>query len=296
MNNNRQKLILGTVQFGQPYGVANPNGQVPKDDLQQILEKAHQLNITTLDTAIAYGESEKVLGQQDLQDFKVISKLFKIPDNCSDITDWVEQQVQGSLARLQVDSLEGLLLHRPAQLLGNGGQELYQAIQCLKARGVVKRIGLSMYGYEELHDIIDNIDADFDIIQAPMNLFDRRLDSSGLLKKLKNRGIEVHARSAFLQGLLLMSKENIPSYFAPWQDKFDSYHQWLSINNISALEACLGYLNQHPDIDKIVVGVDSLAQLNEIATAMDAQINAPPLDIQSVDEGLINPSRWQLWV
>ena len=186
MNNNRQKLILGTVQFGQPYGVANPNGQVPKDDLQQILEKAHQLNITTLDTAIAYGESEKVLGQQDLQDFKVISKLFKIPDNCSDITDWVEQQVQGSLARLQVDSLEGLLLHRPAQLLGNGGQELYQAIQCLKARGVVKRIGLSMYGYEELHDIIDNIDADFDIIQAPMNLFDRRLDSSGLLKKLKN--------------------------------------------------------------------------------------------------------------
>jgi len=294
MNNNRQKLILGTVQFGQPYGVANPNGQVPKDDLQQILEKAHQLNITTLDTAIAYGESEKVLGQQDLQDFKVISKLFKIPDNCSDITDWVEQQVQGSLARLQVDSLEGLLLHRPAQLLGNGGQELYQAIQCLKARGVVKRIGLSMYGYQELHEVIDNVDADFDIIQVPINLFDRRLDSLGLLKKLKSKGVEVHARSAFLQGLLLMPEENVPSYFAPWKDIFKSYHHWLNANNISALQACLGYLNQHPDIDKIIVGVDNLAQLNEIAAAIDTATKAPPLELQSADEGLINPSRWQL--
>lgn len=293
-NYSSQKLILGTVQFGQSYGIANQQGQVPKDSLRQILEKARQLNITTLDTAIAYGESEKVLGQQDLQDFKIISKLFEIPDNCSGITDWVEQQVQGSLARLQLESLEALLLHRPAQLLSNSGQELYQAMLDLKARGVVERIGLSMYGYRELHDVIDTVDADFDIIQAPMNIFDRRLDSSGLLKKLKNRGIEVHARSAFLQGLLLMSKEGVPSYFAPWQDKFDSYHQWLSINNISALEACLGYLNQHPDIDKIIVGVDSLSQLNEIAAAMDTSTKAPLLDIQSVDEGLINPSRWQL--
>lgn len=294
MDNNKQKLILGTVQFGQSYGIANQQGQVPKDSVKQLLQQASKLGITTLDTAIAYGESEAVLGEQDLQDFKVISKLFEIPDNCSNITDWVEQQVQGSLARLQLESLEALLLHRPAQLLSNSGQELYQAMLELRARGVVKRIGLSMYSYRELHDVIDTVDADFDIIQAPMNIFDRRLDSSGLLAKLKNKGIEVHARSAFLQGLLLIPKNDIPSYFAPWQAMFDNYHQWLNANNMSALEACLGYLNQHLDIDKIVVGVDNLAQLNEIATAIDTTVEAPSLELQSIDEGLINPSRWQL--
>ncbi len=75
---------------------------------------------------------------------------------------------------------------------------------------------------------------------------------------------------------------------------FDNYHQWLNANNMSALEACLGYLNQHLDIDKIVVGVDNLAQLNEIATAIDTTVEAPSLELQSIDEGLINPSRWQL--
>lgn len=294
MSSERKKIVLGTAQFGLPYGIANSDGQVSRDMVGQVLDSARNFGITTLDTAIAYGDSETVLGHQNLQGFSVISKLFEVPKGCSSITDWVEQQLIASLKRLQLESLDALLLHRPAQLLESSGQELYQTMIGLKERGLVKRIGISMYEYQELHDVINAFDCRFDIVQAPMNIIDRRIDESGLLSKLKNAGIEVHARSAFLQGLLLIPQGDVPAYFKPWATLFNSYHNWLNENNISALQACLGYLNQHPDVDKIIVGMDNLQQLKEIVAAIDQPSHTLPDFFQSVDEDLINPSRWAL--
>lgn len=292
MLDKRHKLALGTAQFGLKYGIANHCGKVPYDVVEQLLESASDSGILTLDTAIAYGESEKNLGLQNLQGFSVISKLPEIPNDCINITNWVERQVLASLSRLQIDSLDALLLHRPIQLLQSEGQELYEAMVRLKEQGIVNRIGISVYGPKEVHELINNFD--FDIVQAPMNIFDRRMETTGLLNQLKNAGIEVHIRSAFLQGLLLMSEEKIPTYFHPWIDLFSAYHNWLRKNNISPLQACLSYLNQHPNIDQIIVGVDSLEQLKEIISAIDKPTQEIPDFLQSIDENLINPSRWQL--
>lgn len=292
MPDKKQKLALGTAQFGLPYGVANEGGKVPQDVVEHILASAHDSGIVTLDTAIAYGDSEKVLGSQNLQGFSVISKLFEVPNDCLDITAWVEKQVQASLSRLQIDSLGALLLHRPIQLLEADGQKLYQAMVKLKEQGLVKRIGISMYRFEELPEIINHFD--FDIVQAPMNIFDQRMDTSGLLAQLKSTGVEVHIRSAFLQGLLLMAEDQVPAYFKPWAELLSAYHNWLRANNISPLQACLSYLDQHPNIDKIIVGVDSLQQLKQIISAIDKPTLEVPDFLQSIDEGLISPSRWQL--
>jgi len=114
-----------------------------------------------------------------------------------------------------------------------------------------------------------------------------------MLKYLKKKGVTIHIRSAFLQGLLLMPSEKIPVYFAPWAPLIKQYHQWLNQQSLSPLQACLSYLNQHSDIDKIIVGVDDIWQLKQIIAAIDTPITDIPDFLQSVDEGLLNPSRWQ---
>lgn len=286
------KLALGTAQFGLKYGLANMADKVPSDMVAQLLKIASACDITMLDTAIAYGDSEQVLGRYNLTKFEIVSKLPAVPSDCSNVEEWVLEQTIASLKRLKTDKLHDLLLHRPAQLLGTNGEKIYKSILKLKEQGIVDQIGVSVYGPDELSELIKRFD--FDVIQAPMNIFDRRMENTGMLKQLKKAGVAIHIRSAFLQGLLLMPSEKIPVYFAPWASLIKQYHQWLNQQSLSPLQACLSYLNQHSDIDKIIVGVDNIWQMKQIIAAIDAPIADMPDFLQSVDEGLINPSRWQL--
>ena len=285
------KLALGTAQFGLKYGLANAADKVPRDMVEQLLKVASAFNITMLDTAIAYGDSEQVLGIYNLAKFEIVSKLPAVPSNCLNVEEWVLEQTMSSLKRLKTDKLNDLLLHRPAQLLGTNGEKIYKSILKLKEQGMVDQIGVSVYGPDELSELIKRFD--FDVIQAPMNIFDRRMEHTGMLKHLKKTGVTIHIRSAFLQGLLLMPSEKIPVYFAPWAPLIKQYHQWLNQQSLSPLQACLSYLKQHSDIDKIIVGVDNIWQLKQIIAAIDTPITDIPDFLQSVDEGLLNPSRWQ---
>ena len=287
-----QKLALGTAQFGLAYGLANETGKVSSDTVQQLLKVASAFNITMLDTAIAYGDSEQVLGLHNLAKFEITSKLPAVPSNCLNVEEWIVEQTVSSLKRLSTDKLNGLLLHRPDQLLESNGEKIYKSMLRLKEQGTVDKIGVSIYGPDELSELIKRFD--FDVIQAPMNILDRRMENTGMLKQLKKTGVAIHIRSAFLQGLLLMPSEKIPVYFTPWASLIKQYHHWLNQQGISPLQACLSYLNQYSDIDKIIVGVDSIWQLKQIAAAIDTPITDIPDCLQSVDEGLINPSRWQL--
>lgn len=285
------KLALGTAQFGLKYGLANIADKVPSDMVAQLLKIASACDITMLDTAIAYGDSEQVLGRYNLTKFEIVSKLPAVPSDCSNVEEWVLEQTMASLKRLKTDKLHDLLLHKPAQLLGTNGEKIYKSILKLKEQGMVSEIGVSVYGPDELFELIKRFD--FDVIQAPMNIFDRRMEHTGMLKYLKKTGVTIHIRSAFLQGLLLMSNDKIPVYFAPWAPLIKQYHQWLNQQSLSPLQACLSYLNQHSEIDKIIVGVDNIWQLKQIIAAIDTPIPDIPDFLQSVDEGLINPSRWQ---
>lgn len=284
------KLALGTVQFGLPYGIANQAGQVTRSEAKAMLELASAKGIDTLDTAIAYGESETYLGEVGIQGFKLVTKLPSVPDSCADVSGWVQEQMNSSLARLGVRSVYGLLLHRSEQLLNENGKEIYQALQGLKEKGIVKKIGVSIYSPNDLELIIKLFR--LDLVQAPLNLVDRRLHTTGWLKRLKGEGVEIHTRSVFLQGLLLMPQSAIPPKFAPWRDIWSEWHKWLSERNISAVQACLAYPLAFPEIERVVVGADSVNQLKQIieAAASSAIYNLP--DLQCDSESLINPARW----
>lgn len=283
-------LALGTVQFGLPYGVANQSGQVSPEEVALILDAARQAGVHTLDTAIAYGDSERVLGLQDLQGFSIITKLPVVPANCADVSGWVESQLYSSLERLGLSSLDGLLLHRPSQLLGEHGAALFDILQSLRAQGLVRRIGVSVYAPDELDLLCQRYH--FDLIQAPFNILDKRLADSGWLDRLPLEATDLHVRSIFMQGLLLMNHGERPAKFARWNSLWSKWESWLSETSQSPLQACLRHALAVPQIEKVVVGVDSLAQWQGILQAAEGDCPIVPAELECADVELLNPSLW----
>jgi aryl-alcohol dehydrogenase-like predicted oxidoreductase len=286
------KLSLGTVQFGLNYGIANQNGQIKFAEAKKILQQAKNANIKLIDTAMSYGDSEKVIGDIGITNFKFVSKLPALPKDCVNVEAWVEENVRSSLTRLGIQSLYGLLIHRPENLLYNSGKKLINALNKIKFDGLVKKIGISIYDPSVCEKILHL--TRIDIIQAPLNIVDRRLVESGWLAKLNSEEVEVHTRSAFLQGLLLMPRNSIPSYFERWSKIWDRWSLELEKNNLSAIEVCLSYPLLLPEIDHIIVGVDNVYQLNDVISKSKSQ--PPEIDwsfMNSNDQMLINPTNWQ---
>lgn len=284
------RLALGTVQFGLPYGVANRTGQISLDEARAILSCAANHGIDTLDTAIAYGDSERRLGEVGVERWRVITKLPPVPQSCSDVAAWARECIAGSLARLRSTKLHGLLLHRALDLLAPTGDALYRELRAQQQRGVVEQIGVSVYGPEELEALCSRFE--FDLIQAPFNVVDRRLADSGWLTRLQRQRTEVHVRSVFLQGLLLMEPDARPARFAAWQALWDTWQRWLADSGLTPLQACLAFALSHAGIARVVVGVDREAQLAEILASATTRDARPPAALTSCDAQLINPLSW----
>jgi len=289
--NVAEHIALGTVQFGLAYGVSNTRGQVTAPEARRILDQATACGINTLDTAIAYGQSESVLGQLGIHGWRVVSKLPAMPTQEEHAAQWVHAQFAMSTQRLGVEHLDGLLLHRPDQLLGPGGEALWAALDDLRRQGRVHKIGVSIYSHEELALLTDG--RRFDLVQAPLNILDRSLVDSGWAQRLKEQGTELHVRSAFLQGLLLMGAER-PAKFSNWHALWQQWGAWLSEHGLSPLQACLRYCLSVPQVDRVVVGVESADQLREIVDAARGAMPQPPDWCMPIDPMLINPAKWNL--
>ncbi len=286
------KLSLGTAQFGLTYGIANQSGQVPKNEAIQILDLLKKRGIGSLDTAMTYGESELVLGSIGVDEFDVITKLPKLPSGILNINDWVDSQISSALVRMNLNSVYGILLHDPQDLLREEGRLLTRSLANQKSRGVASKVGVSIYDPDDLAWITNLMDVD--IIQAPLNLIDRRLERSGWLNKLYSNGVEIYTRSAFLQGLLLMTMENIPNKFSPWMNLFRSWHRLLREKNLDPAEVCLSYPLSLPEVNRVVVGVDGLAQFQQLLNYLESRFNEDDWGFMVCeDERLINPSMWE---
>jgi len=162
------KLVLGTVQFGMQYGIANTGEQTGQAEVERILAYALQSGVDMLDTAVAYGDSEACLGAAGVDDFRVVTKLPA--EMGDDVESWVFEHLKASLKRLRIATAYGLLLHRSEQLLGTGGQLLARALARLKSEGLVSKIGVSIYDPKELELVIR--ECPIDLVQAPLNVFD----------------------------------------------------------------------------------------------------------------------------
>ncbi len=284
------KLALGTVQFGLAYGVANRQGQIALEEVRAIIAHARDSGIDTLDTAIAYGDSEQRLGSIGVTEWRVVSKLPAIPDDCADIDGFVADNVRGSLERLQIDALHGMLLHQPQQLLGPRGNELYASLQQLKSDGLVHKIGASIYTPEQLDVLFEHYP--LDIVQAPFSVLDRRVEQSGWLTQLRRTGVETHVRSVFLQGLLLMKPTDRPAKFTRWASQLARFDDWVAHSGMTALQACLVHVASFTAIDRVVVGIDSLRHLEELIISCSLPAAAAPEQLAATDVELLDPLAW----
>lgn len=285
------KIALGGAQFGLPYGVSNKSGQISRQAAGEIVDLARLVGVDTIDTAIAYGDSEASLGEVGINDFKVVTKLPPTPDGIADVTNWVRAQIESSLERLGLRQVHALLLHRADDLLGNHGQSLVKALERARKDGMVAKVGVSVYDPEQLAAIVPVYPVD--IVQAPLNLLDRRLETSGWLNRLHELGVEIHTRSTFLQGLLLMDRAAIPMRFERWSHLWDTWQTWLSEQVLSPTRACLQYPLSLPQVDRVVVGVSTKAEFKMLLDDAIVGITTTELpDIGCVDADLINPSNW----
>jgi aryl-alcohol dehydrogenase-like predicted oxidoreductase len=282
------RIALGTAQFGLHYGIANFGERVQESEAHGILSQAWQQGIYTLDTAAAYGNSEEVLGRHDVKDWQVVSKLPPLADDVEDVSAWVMTTTTSALQRLKIGRLRGLLLHRPQQLFGPHGPALLSALKSVQENGWVEKIGISIYDPEELSALLDL--HPFELVQSPASIIDQRLQQSGWARQLHQAGIEIHTRSAYLQGLLLsptMQKKRFASYSALW----DFWNQWLEKQNLTPLQACVQFALAQPYVDKVVLGFDTVEQFNEMVQAAEGEPPSSP-EWPEFDPHLLNPSLW----
>lgn len=289
-------LALGTVQFGLSYGVSNTQGQVCLNDVKEIIQVSKMNNIDTFDTASLYGESEKVLGAV-LEPFnhRVVTKTPHICLNSveHEIFRQIENSCLSSLKNIGQSAVYGLLIHRAEDLLCEQGPVVWRAMKSLRSRGLVQKIGVSVYTPESLDMILDNYD--IDLVQLPLNLFDQRMIHSCVLKKAKKLGVEIHTRSVYLQGLLLMPQEKIPAYFNLHQNLLKRFHQKAQDLGFSAQQAALGFVMNQSDADYVVVGACNAKQWQETITTSTTVLNVEDwYDIANEDTHLIDPSLWRI--
>jgi aryl-alcohol dehydrogenase-like predicted oxidoreductase len=284
------RIVLGGAQLGLPYGILNGGETLSREEVARILDTAVGHGIDSIDTAIAYGQSEPVIGETAQNRFNIISKLPPLPSEVSNVSEWVHTQVDASLARLKRSSLDALLLHRPQDLTGPHGSELYAAVNSLKVEKIIQRFGISIYAPDELAGIIGKFD--IDVVQAPLNVFDRRI--LGVIDQLTARNIEVHVRSVFLQGVLIASPKDRPQRFQPWSEHFAQFDTWVHSTGLSAMACCLGFALQQPGVAKLVIGTTSADALAEIMNSVPNMYLEVPADLQSSSEQLIDPRVWSV--
>ena len=282
------KIAIGTVQFGLNYGVANSEGKTSGAEVEKILRYAQLKGSEVLDTAIHYGDAESLLGAIGVGDWKILSKLPSM--GFKDLScNSIDKAVYESLERLGVDHLYGLHLSKADDLLGPEGAIIFNQLCKLKNEKVIQKIGVSFYSSDELNKVLSIYD--LDVCQIPVNIFDRRfLDND--LKLLKSRNIEIHARSIFLQGLLLMPSEARPTKFQQWNSTWTKWDKFLQNHEITALQACLSFIYSIEEINKIVIGLNSLNHLKQIEVCKLTNIVELIDELSCDDEFLLNPSLW----
>ena len=290
MLNNR--IAIGAVQFGLPYGLRNHNKIVSHREIANILNYSQSNGINTIDTAISYGKSEERLGKFGVGKWQIITKLPRLPNTCPNIFSWVEGQVINSLYKLRVSNIYGLLLHTPKDLTGPRGYELWSALQVLKEKKLVNKIGYSIYNPDDLEVLFPSFPPE--IVQAPYSILDRRLALSGWLDRMTQNNTEVHIRSVFLQGLLLMKKNERPKKFKRWSNIWEAWDLWLDEHKLTALQVSIAFAMMDSRISKVIVGVHSLSQLEEIMSNINLKLNEFPYSIDADDPELLNPSNWAL--
>lgn len=272
------RIALGTVQFGLNYGIANRVGKPTNEEIRKVFEFASRVGIKTLDTANAYGNAEEVIGCFGKNEFDVVTKF--LPESEKGL---LNVQMESSLKNLKTERLYGCMAHRPLDVINH--PHLWDELNEYKRQDKTEKIGFSFDDTNELEMVL-KAKMFPDIVQVPYNYVDQRFEP--FFDQLKSNGCEIHTRSVFLQGLLLMDTEMLSPYFLALKPIISSLQADFGVRLSSAL---LRFVLENQQIDKVVIGVQNKQQLKQ---TLDGLIDAPLLkkEQHSVPLHILKPSNW----
>ena len=277
-------LTIGTAQFGFKYGLDKI--KISDKEILKIKKIISKNNIKYWDTAINYGRSEKILGNLKIEK-KIITKISLPKKKVKNLKNWFSFTLKRSLKRVKVKSLHGLLIHSTSDILSSN-KDFLNFIKESKKRKLVSKIGVSVYDITEVEKILKFWKPD--IIQLPINIFDQRFLKNNLLKKIKNKRIEIYARSCFLQGILLKNQLRMGNNKS--KKIFKNFVTWCVKNRTSQLTSCLHFIKRIKEIKSIVIGFDNASQLNEIINAFNKKAILVPNKFVNKEKRLIDPRKW----
>lgn len=288
----KEKLILGTVQFGLDYGINNSVGKPNVESTEFILDYAISQKIHILDTADAYGNSSDIIGKYNktsIQKFDIITK-FK---NIGESTFLIEKWLTDTILKLNIKSLWGCMFHSADEYFNN--IDLMKELVKFQDEGLIKYIGVSIYTNQQLEAVIN--DPRIDLVQLPYNLIDNFKIRGELIKRAKGKGKIIHVRSVFLQGLFFMDVSMLPNKLLPLKSLLLSLHNLSDKYKISMESMALNYCTNDENIDGVLIGVDSLKQLklniNSLHTKLPDDLINTINNISTPYTELLNPTNWK---
>lgn len=283
------KIIIGSANVNTKYGFKKNN--IKTKEFKKLLKNAKLKKINFIDTSPKYSNSEKVIGSIK-EKFNIITKIPKIPLNTkkNKIEDWIINKFITSLRNLNSKFIYGVLIQNAEILLSNKGDNIYNALVNFKNKKKIKKIGVSIYDFKKLEKIINKFKIDF--VQVPFNIFDQRLVEKSLIPKLKKRGIEIHVRSVFLQGLLTEKNLRLPSSMKDLNKNLKIWEKWIKKNKINPINACLDFVLRNKDIDKIVIGFNSFKDFKQVISHKKSNIKFTNLKL-SVNKNIVDPRNWK---
>lgn len=293
------KLTLGTAQLGMDYGISNKTGKMPISESLSILNYAYNQDIRSFDTALAYGNSESVIGtwirNTTLSDIVITSKipsLKKRDIQYSQLEKEIRSCLERSLNNLNVNKLNHYLIH-DFNDVRYYDEKIFSVLDMLKDEGLIGSYGCSIYDLEELEYLDDR---NIGIVQIPGSVFNQRILCSSELSKLRNKGTTVHVRTAFIQGLVFMEDKEIPEMLSGIRVHLQKLRKMIQDSGITISEAALNYVRNHPNTDSIVFGVQSIDQIKELlAIDENNQLNAHEINkaFSDIPLKLIDPRHWR---
>ena len=295
------RLCIGTVQFGMDYGVQGGTRPAARDAVA-MLDYATQNGVDAIDTAAAYGTAEEVVGEflsrktLPREAVQVISKFGTNIFEGASVADYavrLRAAAETSLKRIKSDYLDAYICHVPTAA---GEPAIIEAMATLKASGLVRHVGFSVYDPDQAQACLTTDVVDF--IQSPFSFLDRRMETSGALAAASAKGVDLHTRSAFVQGLILMDVAKIPERLAATRPVISDLEAACAEAGLSRRTLALAFVKANPNISHLVFGVDNMAQLKEIVADFERPVDFGAVKsiadrFAAVDPAIFLPNNWK---
>ncbi len=281
-------IILGTVQFGLEYGINNVSGIPDEEAIHEILKHSYDIGIRSIDTAEIYGKAVECIGtfhRKTGLHFDIHSKFIGTRPEI------VEAELQNNLEKMDVPQLATFSYHTFKKYEAN--LDLHRGLEKMKAKKLIRSVGLSVYTNEEFQTAIN--DDVIDLIQVPFNLLDNYAQRGYYLELARSRKKTIQARSVFLQGLFFKDLNTLPERLIPLRPYLAQLHTIAEDYGLSMESLCLRYVNAQPLIDEIVIGIDNKMQLIRNAKSLGGELPAgvrEKIDSINVKEDLLYPYKW----